>query len=80
MFLVISGCFMLTLGRGVSGETRAMGMGVFVQSLKSWLFPCCPGPVEPSEDRSEEQVQEKVSVSERRLEHLKVASLELSWV
>jgi hypothetical protein len=27
--------------------------GMFVQSSESWLFPCCPGSVEPSENRSE---------------------------
>ena len=43
-------------------------------------FLCCPGFVEPSEDRSEGIGPVEVYVSERRLEHLKVASLELSWV
>jgi hypothetical protein len=28
-------------------------MGIFVQSKESWQFPCCPGSMDQSVDRSE---------------------------
>jgi hypothetical protein len=49
-----------------------------LSSLRNWLFPCCPGSMEPSEDRSEGTSPVEVCVCERRLEHLEVTSLELS--
>jgi hypothetical protein len=46
--------------------------------LGELAISCCPGPVEPSEDRSEATGPVEACVCDRRLEHLEVAPLELS--
>ena len=43
---------MLTLGQHVSGKPRRMGTGDVCPVLGELAIACCPGSVEPSEDRS----------------------------
>ena len=51
---MISGYFQLALGgQHVSREPRRMGMGDACPVLGELAVSCCPGSVEPSEDRSE---------------------------
>jgi hypothetical protein len=48
---VIAGCFMLTLGARDFREPRRMALGDIHPVLGDLVVSCCPGSVEPYEDR-----------------------------